>query len=118
MMDFVTFIRKPFKIQAVEVTKKNISELSHLVGDGRVRKKDNGFLFFVSDPQLIRNISRVEVGFWVTKMDDQFRVYKPEVFTHIFVESTPERSEMFDLIQEMEETDGRSDETPLQLPSA
>lgn len=107
-MEFERYIRKPFTISAVEVTKDNIGELAELIGEGRTRQKDNGDPYFVTNGSLIRNkaINRVELGYWITKLNDEFRIYKPGVFKRIFWDVTPERERLFSLLQEQDRTNG------------
>lgn len=87
-MDFKTFVRKPFTVDAVEVTKDNIEDLAPLIGT--LRHKDDGTPYIQVDRRLVPNIYRVYPGFWMTKMGDNVRCYSKRIFTEQFAKSTPE----------------------------
>lgn len=84
-MDFTTFVRKPFMVEAVEVTEDNIEEVAKFVGV--LRKKDDGTPYINVDRRLFPNIFRVYPGFWMTKMGDNIRCYSKQVFKKQFIES-------------------------------
>lgn len=87
-MDFKTFVRKPFTVEAVEVTKENIEELAPLIGT--LRSKDDGTPYIQVDRRLVPNIYRVYPGFWMTKMGDNVRCYSKRIFHEQFAQSTPD----------------------------
>lgn len=87
-MEFTTFVRKPFTVDAVEVTEENIAEIAELVGV--LRQKEDGAPYIHVDRRLIPNIYRVYPGFWMTKMGDNVRCYSNQVFKKQFIESSPE----------------------------
>lgn len=84
-MEFKPFVRKPFTVDAVEVTKENIEELAPLIGT--LRSKDDGTPYIQVDRRLVPNIYRVYPGFWMTKMGDNVRCYSKRIFNEQFVES-------------------------------
>lgn len=83
MMDYATFVRKPFNIEAVEVTEENIEEVAKIIGT--LGHEDNGTPYIQVNWRVVPNISRVYVGFWMTKMGSQIRCYSPKVFKDQFV---------------------------------
>lgn len=85
-MDTNTFVRKPFVVEAVEVTVDNIAEIAELVGV--LRHKDNGTPYIQVDRRLVPNIYRVYPGFWMTKMGDNIRCYSKRIFNDQFVRSS------------------------------
>lgn len=85
-MDFNTFVRKPFTVEAVEVTEENIEEIAELVGT--LRAKDNGQPYIQVDRRLVPNIYRVYPGFWMTRMGDNIRCYSKRIFEEQFVENS------------------------------
>lgn len=87
-MEFTTFVRKPFIVEATEVTEDNIEEIAELIGT--IRKKENGIPYIAVNRRLVPNLYRVYVGFWVTKMGDNVRCYSRRVFTQQFIENTEE----------------------------
>lgn len=87
-MDFVTFVRKPFVVEAVEITNENIAEVATHVGD--LRHKDDGTPYILVDKRLVPNVVRVYPGFFMTKMGENVRCYSRKIFKEQFVEKTPE----------------------------
>lgn len=87
-MDFTTFVRKPFTVEAVEITEANISEIAELVGT--LKEKEDGQKYIQVDRRLVPNIYRVYPGFWMTKMGDNVRCYSKRIFTQQFTETSPE----------------------------
>lgn len=83
-MDFTKFVRKPFLVEAVKVTKENISEIAELVGT--IQKKEDGTPYIKVDRRLFLNVDRVYPGFWMTKMGDRIRCYSKQVFEKQFTE--------------------------------
>ena len=88
-MEFITFVRKPFTVEATEVTEENIAEIAELIGT--LRQKENGQPYIAVNRRLIPNLFRVYPGFWLTRMgDDNMRCYSKRVFKQQFIETTPE----------------------------
>ena len=90
-MDFNTYARRPFTVEAIEITEENIEELAPLVGELRV--KDKGTKYIQVDRRRVPNIYRVYPGFWMTRMGDNIRCYAKKVFREQFVALTPEIQE-------------------------
>jgi hypothetical protein len=95
-MELSLFVRKPFTVEAVEVTKENIAEIAELVGTLRV--KDDGTPYIQVDRRLVPNIYRVYPGFWMTQMGDNIRCYSKRIFKSQFLANTPEIDNMVKLI--------------------
>ena len=95
-MEFNSYVRKPFIIEAVEITEENIEEVAELVGT--LRKKEDGTPYIHVDRKLVPSIFRVYPGFWMTRMDDNIRCYSKRTFQEQFVESTPEIVKWVDFI--------------------
>jgi hypothetical protein len=89
-MEFSTFVRKPFMVEAVEVTTENIAEIAKLVGT--LKEKPDGTPYIHVDKRLVPNVYKVYPGFWMTRMNDNIRCYARKVFIEQFIESTPEIS--------------------------
>lgn len=84
-MEFKTFVRKPFSVEAVEVTADNIAEVAKYVGD--LREEDDGTQYILVDRRLVPNIARVYAGFYMTKMGKNVRCYSRKIFTDQFEET-------------------------------
>lgn len=82
-MEFETYVRKPFMVQALEVTLDNIEELAPLIGT--LKKNAMGPFIFVNR-KLVPNVDRVYPGYWVTRMgDDNLRCYSSKTFRKQFM---------------------------------
>lgn len=84
-MDTTTFLRRPFYIEAVEITKENITEIAPMIGE--LREGDQG-LYIEVDRKILPNMHQVFVGFFMTKMGKHIRCYSPEVFQEQFTPKT------------------------------
>lgn len=82
-MEFTTYIRKPFEVQAVKVTAENIAEVADFVGD--LKQKDDGTPYILVDRRIVPNVPKVYIGFYMTKMGDNIRVYSRRIFDDSFV---------------------------------
>lgn len=87
-MDFTTFVRKPFVVEAVEITTENIEEAAKYIGD--VREKDDGTKYILVDQRLVPNVEKVYPGFFMTKMGENIRCYSRKIFNDQFMEKTEE----------------------------
>jgi hypothetical protein len=85
IMDFATFVRKPFVVEAVEVTTANIAEVAKYVGD--LREKEDGTPYILVDRRLVPNVFRVYPGFFMTKMGENVRCYSRKIFKEQFTET-------------------------------
>lgn len=90
-MPFTTFVRKPFVVQAVEVTVDNIAEIAPHVGS--LEQKEDGTPYIQVDPKKVEKIWRVYPGFFLTQMGSKLRCYSRKAFTGGFTEATPELME-------------------------
>jgi len=79
---FNNFVRKPFLVEAVQVTPENIDELAGVLGE--LKEKD-GETWILIDRRIVPNIKKAYVGWWVTKLDDNLRCYSPKVFEKEFM---------------------------------
>lgn len=87
-MELAEFVRKPFTVEAVEVTVDNIEEIAELVGT--LRHKDNGTPYIQVNRRLVPNIVRVFPGFWMTKLGENIRCYSKHAFEEQFILSSEE----------------------------
>lgn len=86
-MQTTTFVRKPFIVEAIEITKENIADLAEFIGD--LEHKDDGTPYIQVDKAKVPNMYRVYLGFWMTKMDNNIRCYSRRVFKDQFMQMTP-----------------------------
>lgn len=100
-MEYTTFVRKPFAVEAVEITTENIEELARYIGD--LETKDDGTQYILVDRRKVPNVQRVYPGFWMTKMGDNIRVYSKKVFAEQFVESNDDIQQWLDFLSGKDE---------------
>jgi hypothetical protein len=83
-MDFTTYVRKPFVIQAVEITEENIGEVAKFVGELRGVRDGNPHILVNSE--LVPNVDVVFPGYYMTKMGSNVRCYSKRSFENQFIE--------------------------------
>jgi hypothetical protein len=87
-MEFKEFVRKPFVVEAVEITVDNIAECAEFIGT--LRYKEDKTPYIAVDRRLIPNVFQVHPGYWMTRMGDNIRCYSPKIFKNQFLEKLPE----------------------------
>jgi hypothetical protein len=85
-MEFNEFVRKPFIVEAMEITKENIVEVAKYIGD--IEENEDGSRFIKVDSNLVPNVTRVYPGFYMTRMGDYIRCYSRRVFFEQFTPLT------------------------------
>lgn len=103
-MEFTTYLRKTFEVQAVEITEENIEEVAKHVGD--LRHKDDGTPYILVDRRLVPNVTRVYIGFWMTKMGENVRCYSKKIFREQFMAMSDDLKPWLDFIKGLEQADG------------
>lgn len=90
-MDFKTYIRKPFEVEAIEVTKDNIKDLARQFKIGKVKYSDDGVPFILVDQSRVPNVEKVWPGYYVTKVGrTNVRCYTHKIFFSQFVQTNTE----------------------------
>lgn len=90
-MQFKTYVRKPFTVSAVEVTEDNIEDIAKLCGTIETNGEGQRFIKVTNDS--VKTVTRVYVGFWMTKNGDNIRFYSNRIFSQQFIQSTPDINE-------------------------
>lgn len=93
-MELTKFIRKPFTVEGVEITESNIAEIAELVGSLKI--DDKGTQYIALNRRLVPNVGRAYVGWFMTQMGDNVRVYSPTIFKKEFVAAEPVMTFSFD----------------------
>jgi hypothetical protein len=99
--------RKPFRVQAIQVTDENLSDLAEWCG-GWVKLEEDGFDTFksyvdvpIAKPAGRYRLQRVRayVGDWLVRLteDNVFKIYKTRSFLEIF-EEVPSDEKLLDVI--------------------
>lgn len=105
---FDEYVRKPFVVEAVEVTRENIEEIAKYIGD--LGEKDDGTPFIIVNRRTIPSVYRVYPGYFMTKMGDNIRCYSRKIFRQQFVESSVEIQQWVDYMNgETEDESPQSD---------
>ena len=104
-MEFVKYVRKPFAVDAVEITAENISEVAKLVGE--LKTTEDGKSYIQVDRRLVPNVFKVFPGFWLTKMEtpkgDNIRCYTKRVFESQFIENNPALNDLLSTDEDVSE---------------
>lgn len=86
-LEFQPFVRKPFNVQAIEVTRDNLEQIATELGLGEVKVKEGTNTRYIQvNPAVIPNVSGIFPGFWVTKMGNNMRCYTRRIFFEQFME--------------------------------
>ena len=88
MDEYTKFVRKPFVVEAIEITTENIAEIAVWVGE--LRERDGKPYIFVNR-NLVPGIDRVVPGYFMTRLGDNIRCYNRRVF---FAQFTPITEEL------------------------
>ena len=83
-MEFTTFVRRPFEVEAVLITDENIAEIAEMIGALKTNDKD-GSLYIALDRRLVPNMTRAYVGWWMTQLGDNYRCYSAKAFKEQFM---------------------------------
>lgn len=100
---FEKFIRKPFVVEALEITVDNIEELAQYIG--KVRRRGDGSPYIFVDRRFIPGVDRVYPGFWITRIGDNTRCYSARAFKDQFTASTPEAEAWLAIFHDTEKKD-------------
>lgn len=100
-MEYTSFARKPFVVEAIEITAENLNDIAEMVGTIRTTVDDK--VYIQVDRRLIPNIDRVFPGFWLTRMGKNIRCYSAKVFNDQFTEVTDDIKSWVDFLNVEEE---------------
>lgn len=101
-VELTKFVRKPFTVEAVEITIDNIAEIATVVGT--LRTKEDGSPYIQVNRQLVPNVFKVYPGFWMTKLGNNIRCYSGHIFTAQFIEISPNIEKLLEYINEESDT--------------
>ena len=83
-MEFTQYSRRPFDIEAVEITEENFDEVFEMIGK-EIRTNGEGVRSIIVDRRIVPSVNRAFVGWWVTRMGDNIRCYPPKIFEEGFM---------------------------------
>lgn len=96
-LQYTQFVRKPFMVEAIEVTAENIRDLAEIVGTLKF-DENTGAPYILVDRKRVPNVYRVTPGYWVTRVDNKIRAYSNNSFNAQFSESDPHIKEWVDFM--------------------
>lgn len=96
MLDFTTYVRKPFKVEATVVTKDNIAEIAEKIG--RLKYRQHGEPYIQVDLKKLPGIPFVYLGFFMTQMGSNIRCYSPRKFEEQFVPNSGDIQKWIDFL--------------------
>lgn len=89
-MEFKQYTRKPFSVEAVEITEDNFDTILNLVGSSKAKEGNHhtkeGDVFIDLDRQLIPRVRRAYIGWYLTRLGAKYRCYSPILFNAQFIE--------------------------------
>lgn len=96
-LNYIEYVRKPFKVSAVEITADNMEQINKDFKIGNIEKKDDGTPFIVvTNTYKIPNVSKIYPGYLLTKMGKNVRVFSRRIFFEQFGEMSDEWKEYFE----------------------
>lgn len=84
-LKFDTYVRTPFRIQALRITEKNIETVAEKVGT--VETEESGRKVIILNPDIVQSVGKAYAGWWLTIMDKRYRCYAPRVFERQFMKA-------------------------------
>lgn len=83
-LQFRTFERKPFRVEAVKITEENIDEIGELIGEVRIHRRTK-HKFIITNPKIVSEVGMVYIGWYLTRFKGRYRCYKPIAFEKEFI---------------------------------
>lgn len=96
-MNYKTFVRRPFTVVAVEITEENIADIAKHIGELKMKDDET---YIQLDRRVVPNVSKAQIGWFITRMDGNYRAYAPKVFEEQFTEWEKEITFEFPQIEE------------------
>jgi hypothetical protein len=96
-LEFTTYVRKPFVVQVVEITRENIEEVATFVGD--LKHNENGDPYILVDNRMVPSVKEVYLGFFMTRMGRNVRCFSRRIFAEQFMGITEEIQSWLDYLE-------------------
>lgn len=90
-MQFKTYNRKPFTVEALLITDENIEEVAPMIGEIRKKGREP---YIAINPWVVPHVTRAYSGWWITKVDNILRCYSPKAFSEQFFLAEPTVEEL------------------------
>lgn len=85
-MEMNEFIRKPFAVQAIQITEENIAEVADFV-EGTLSEKHDGSPYILVNRRGVPRDYRAYPGLWMTQRGTNIRFYSEKIFEDQFVQN-------------------------------
>lgn len=85
-LEFSPYVRKPFQVEAIEITKKNIADIAQIIGE---LKTNDGNPYILIDRRVVPSMAVAYPGFWVTRVNNNYLCFAGKVFRKLFMEHAP-----------------------------
>jgi len=95
-MEFTKYVRKPFVVEGLEITRENIADVAKFIGE--LREVDGLSPYIIVDERYVPNVDRVYIGYFMTKMGSNVRCYSKNIFKKQFIEQTEPMRELMDMM--------------------
>jgi hypothetical protein len=109
---FKQFVRRPFVVEAIQITEENIHELSEFIGE--LVQNEGQDPYIQVDRAKVRNRSKVRIGHWMTRKDGVIHCYGPDPFMRQFAGTS---EQILDWVEFMEWKEPTEDHPTLPMDS-
>ena len=82
-METRTYKRKPFYVEAIEITEENIDAVGAIIGEV-FTQGDSGVKFIAVNNSIVPGVKTAHIGFWLTVMGNRYRCYHENIFHQQF----------------------------------
>ena len=88
-IEFTSYVRDPYVVEAILITEENIDELAPWIGEIEIDEK-SGKKKILVNKDLVKNVFVVEPGYYMTRFNGRVRCYSKNAFKRTFREMTPD----------------------------
>lgn len=84
MIETSKYTRKPFEVEAIQVTAENMDEVAQWCGGTVTTEGDTKFIKVEIDRVLNERQTKAFIGDWVLKQNDSYKIYTSKAFRKSF----------------------------------
>lgn len=106
-LQYEEYVRKPYVLKAVLITRENIEEIAPMIGS--LQHKKGGRPYIEVNRQVVPVLTKVYVGYYMTIKGTSIRCYSPRTFREEFVQNEPAIQVWVDWMNPQEEPAGDMD---------
>lgn len=97
MLESKPYVRKPFKVEVIEITKANFEECAQSIGE-IITPEGRGDAYILVDKDRVPGISKVFPGMFMTKYGSNIRCFTRKIFFEQFVPVTDDIQKWMDYL--------------------